>query len=70
MRCEVKKLVEHYKLSSEGDELLKCNAMIRHVFPGVEPESLDENTWAQRVSEAMWLEERKVEMLKALGGIK
>lgn len=44
--------------------------MIRHVFPGVEPESLDEKTWALRVSEAMWLEERKVEMLKALGGIK
>lgn len=66
----VKKLIEHYKLSSEGDELLKCNAMIRHVFPGVDPESLDEKTWAQRVSEAMWLEERKVEMLKALGGIK
>ena len=44
--------------------------MIRHVFPGVDPEQLDEKAWAQRVAEAMWLEERKVEMLKALGGIK
>ena len=70
MRGKVKKLIGHYKLSSEGDELLKCNAMIRHVFPGVEPEQLEEKAWAQRVAEAMWIEEQKIERLKGLGGIK
>lgn len=44
--------------------------MIRHVFPGVEPEQLNEKAWAQRVAEAMWIEEQKIERLKALGGIK
>lgn len=44
--------------------------MIRHVFPGVEPEQLNEKAWAQRVAEAMWIEEQKIEKMKVLGGLK
>lgn len=68
MCCEVKKLIEHYRVSEKNgeDDIRKGNALIRSSFAGVTPEELKEEEWAKLLAEAMWLEERKVKMYEAM----
>lgn len=65
---KIKKLVEHYRISDvDGeDDIRKCNALMRSTFAGIVPEELDSETWAERMSEVFWLEERKAKMYKEL----
>lgn len=44
------------------------NALIRSFFAGVTPEKLTPEVWAERVAEAIWLEERKIKMMSRLFG--